>query len=337
MLLRAGMAVCLRGPVNSTLGVVTITMTTASDGKRLEALVSLVESRLVPPGFEVKANQRVFDDDGNQIAEFDIEVVGMIGTTSIAWLIECRDRPAQGAAPGSWIEQLVGRRTRFQFSKVTAVSTTGFAPGAIKFAEEQGIELREVRSLDPDEFAQWLHIRSITYTNRKAKLRHCTIVLHPNQPEPHLRLAESMLSQLAEPRAPFLVSSSSGAHLGANDAFLAAVQAAHEHFDHLAADCPHEVHLIADYEDVDHFTINTALGSVRVQQLRFDGNVTIERSIIPLISSVEYRDHGTKSPISQVASFEARPMGGVTVSLEFHKLSKTGAIHVVARPVKDDA
>jgi len=70
------------------------------DGKQLEALVAFVEEALVPPGFEVKANSRVFNDEGVQIAEFDIEIRGKVGSTTIAWLIECRDRPGQGAAPG---------------------------------------------------------------------------------------------------------------------------------------------------------------------------------------------------------------------------------------------
>lgn len=105
-----------------------------SDGKQLEALVSFVEETLVPQGFSVNTNTKVFNDEGIQVAEFDVEVRGKVGTTDIAWLIECRDRPSQGAAPGSWIEQLVGRRARFGFNKVTAVSTTGFAAGAEEFA-----------------------------------------------------------------------------------------------------------------------------------------------------------------------------------------------------------
>lgn len=99
----------------------------SNDGTQLEALVAFVEETLLPQGFEVKTNNRIFNDEGIQIAEFDVEVRGKIGSTNIAWLIECRDRPKSGAAPSSWIERLVGRRTRFQFNKVTAVSTTGFS------------------------------------------------------------------------------------------------------------------------------------------------------------------------------------------------------------------
>jgi hypothetical protein len=80
----------------------------AQDGRQLEGLVAFVERVLLPQGFEVRTNERIFDEDGMQIAEFDIDIRGKIGSTEIAWLIECRDRPAGGAAPGSWIEQLKG-------------------------------------------------------------------------------------------------------------------------------------------------------------------------------------------------------------------------------------
>ena len=62
----------------------------SSDGKQLESLVAFVEETLLPPGFEVKSNERVFNDEGVQVAEFDIEIRGKVGTTSIAWLIEPR-------------------------------------------------------------------------------------------------------------------------------------------------------------------------------------------------------------------------------------------------------
>jgi len=102
----------------------------AQNGRQLEGLVAFVERCAPTQGFEVRTNERVFNEDGIQIAEFDIDVRGKVGSTEIAWLIECRDRPADGPAPSSWIEQLVGRKEhRFAFNKVTAVSTTGFCRG----------------------------------------------------------------------------------------------------------------------------------------------------------------------------------------------------------------
>lgn len=93
------------------------------DGKSLEDFIRQIEELHLPPGSSVEVNRLEHNDDGIQVAEFDVFIKGKLGTTEIVWLIECRDRPSSGAAPGSWIEQLIGRRQRFGFHKVTAVST----------------------------------------------------------------------------------------------------------------------------------------------------------------------------------------------------------------------
>lgn len=98
-----------------------------NSGKHLEEFVKQIESFLLPQGFTIDSRERVFNDEGIQIAEFDIVIEGKVGSAPFKMLIECRDRPSDGPAPGSWIEQLVGRRSRFDFDKVVAVSTTGFA------------------------------------------------------------------------------------------------------------------------------------------------------------------------------------------------------------------
>src|SRR5262249_24064648 len=150
---------------------------------RLENLVAFVEETFLAGGFKVTTNDRVFNDEGVQIAEFDVRVQGRIGTTDFDWLIECRDRPASGPAPVSWIEQLVGRRDRFRFSNVTAVSTTAFAAGAIEFAAAQGIELREVNSLSAEAFADWLQLRYITQRVRHTTLLAARFKMDPATPK----------------------------------------------------------------------------------------------------------------------------------------------------------
>lgn len=116
-------------------------------GKELETLVAKIEAGMLPDGFSVELNKRVFDDDGVQEAEFDIVISGQIGSGQYKCLIECRDRPSQGAAPGSWIEQLVGRRDKYNFNNVMAVSTTGFARNAERHAREKGIDLRQLENI----------------------------------------------------------------------------------------------------------------------------------------------------------------------------------------------
>ncbi len=119
-----------------------------NSGKDLEQLVKAIEGHLLGNKFSVTVRERKFDDTGKQIAEFDIVVKGFLGSIEINWLFECRDRPSAGPAPAEWIEQLVGRRDRFNFDKVIAVSTTGFSQPAIDYAREKGILLRSVNSIE---------------------------------------------------------------------------------------------------------------------------------------------------------------------------------------------
>jgi Restriction endonuclease len=118
-----------------------------NSGKELEQLVRDIERSLLPSGFEVSLNKSEFNTEGNQLAEFDIVISGRLGSSPVKWLIECRDRPSQGPAPGSWVEQLVARKARFNFDKVIAVSTTGFAAGISDYAESHGISLRTVQKM----------------------------------------------------------------------------------------------------------------------------------------------------------------------------------------------
>lgn len=59
-----------------------------SDGKQLEALVKFVETVLLPEGFKVEARERVLEEEGRQIAEFDVTIRGKVGSTDFFWLIE---------------------------------------------------------------------------------------------------------------------------------------------------------------------------------------------------------------------------------------------------------
>lgn len=127
-----------------------------NDGKRLERLVEMLEGMHLPDGFKLTKNDKVYDDEGNQIAELDILIEGIIGSVTHRTLFECRDRPSSGAAPVSWIEQLWGRRDRLKLNAVIAVSTTGFAPAAVSFAKDRNIPLRSVDDLTEAEITGFL-------------------------------------------------------------------------------------------------------------------------------------------------------------------------------------
>jgi len=289
----------------------------------------------VPQGFTVATNQRVFNDDGIQIAEFDVEVRGKVGSTDIAWLIECRDRPADGPAPGSWIEQLVGRRTRFGFNKVTAVSTTGFATGASQFASLQGIELREVRALSPDAF-DWLQIRSLRQITRMVSLVHANLRPYGDSQVVLPALSKHLTEHSGD--AAILRSAKTGEITTAAAAFNGAVAHVGTLFDSLQPNGPSKsVELHVEYSgDDDYFVVDTGIGEVRIAAIQFFGILHIEERLVPLVEVSDYSQISSSSSISQVVSFAPQDLAGMRFSMELHRIQETGLTHVLMRKLKNE-
>ena len=303
------------------------------DGKSLENLVKQVEELLVPEGFVVSSNEKIFNDDGVQIAEFDIEVRGKVGSTTIVWLIECRDRPSSGAAPGSWIEQLVGRRQRFGFNKVTAVSTTGFASGVEKFAEESGIELRTVESIGIEEISHWMGMSEMTQHIRHINLKHLRLFISEDTPK-NLRTAfENLItSQTGDPK--ILQSSETREFITCSQAFEAAAASQGNPFEGLEENGePRSVNIHAVYNnDSSHYLVNTVEGPVRIMSILFQGEFSLKTKKIPIANIQQYQGSET-TPISQSATFPLE-INKESYSIEFHKLGDTGETHVLLRKNK---
>ncbi|CAB3753019.1 hypothetical protein [Paraburkholderia solisilvae] len=308
----------------------------ASDGKSLEALVAFVEETLLPEGFEVKTNSRVFNDEGVQIAEFDVEVRGKVGSTAITWLIECRDRPTSGPASAAWIEQLLGRRMRFGFNKVTAVSTTGFAVGAVEFAIAQGIEIREVKALEPEHFKDWLVIDHVTQVGRTANLLHAALLIDDSEPEERQQELLRFLSGVSG-NDPFLKSSKTGEVVTPATAFAGAVNGVDGIFDSLSPGTPKRLGLHATYLPDDHYIVECASGPMRISAIVFNGELSVTETKVPLLNTTEYRQANTKDVISQVASFAPQAIHGMKFATEFHKMADTGETHIILRRLPDDA
>lgn len=307
-----------------------------NDGSHLEGLVAFVEQVLLPQGFDVKTNQRVYNDEGVQIAEFDVQVRGKVGSTEIAWLIECRDRPGSGPAPASWVEQLVGRRLRFRFNKVTAVSTTGFATGAVEFARTQGIELREVSSLSPEAFSSWLDLRHIKEQKRQANLENAKVLLPKDSPE-ELRSAVLNLLNGANGATKLLRSTGTGELHSMNEAFLGAVNS-QELFDQVVPNSEgQQVNLHVIYEnEKDCFVLDTEVGPVRLDAIVFTGTLVITETLVPLSVITEYHNSDTGEVISQLAAFEPQEIYGMRLAIEMHRIEASGAMHIVMRRLPDE-
>ena len=306
-----------------------------SDGKQLEALVAFVEEKMLPEGFSVETNQRVYNDEGIQIAEFDVEVRGRLGTTELAWLIECRDRPGSGPAPGSWIEQLVGRRSRFGFNKVTAVSTTGFTEGAREFAGQQGIELRIVEALTPDAFS-WLGLSHMSFIERRANLQNARLLVNENtSDELRTALLHVLMDVIGTDR--ILRSVSSGANHTMAEAFLGVVEHENQFSDVEPGSPSKHVRIHAQYpDDADHYVVDTPLGEARIEVIVFEGELTASEMLVPVDVATKYRNVETGETISQIAAFAPQEIGGNRVTLEFHRMGENGETYVVLRRAGHD-
>lgn len=298
----------------------------AADGKQLEDLVAIIEGLLLPNGFEVTKNRRVYNDHGTQVAEFDVEIRGKLGSGSIAWLIECRNRPGEGPAAGSWIEQLAGRRSRFNFNKVSAVSTTGFTEGAVDYAKTVGIDLRELEDVAP-EMINWLRVRSVQSHEYKHWLNHANIEIDENEPPERVEALETALrgKRLNEPQ---FRNTQTGETISPAVAFMHAVN---ENPDLTAGLVPNEspkpLTIYVTYPRHDsHFVIDTVLGSVRINAIVYDGTVGIIENHLPLSQTAEYRSVGDDNPVAQTAAFT-----GSDFSMQLHRVNETGAIYFTAR------
>lgn len=261
------------------------------------------------------------DDNGVQVAEFDIVISGKVGTTDFSWLIECRDRASQGAAPASWIEQLYARRARFNFSKVTAVSTTGFAAPAVSYADQVGIELREVKSLEPQEFSSWLRVLHMIQHENNADLRHVSLVIGEGVPDSRKALLATALEAALRNDAPILKSTKTGDLVRLPDAFASAVTNHTKLFETLPPNGPEQiVQVSAQYtNEEDHFIVDTAEGPVRIVSIRFEGALRVVEKVLPIAIAQEYR-HANTMPISQYIEFEPMDVNGTKVTVGMHRI-----------------
>lgn len=293
-----------------------------NDGRALEELVEYVEKTLASEGFQVEVNKKLYDDEGVQIAEFDVTVKGQFGSTEISWLIECRDRPSAGKAPGDWILALASKRDVYRFNKVTAVSTTGFSPAAAQNAAKLDVELREVTATSPEDFGSWLKVADVELLQHDISLADIDFVLDKNYITPlHERYLLELMSSADGRQRAVLVSGKTGAKLNLHIACREALEVAGA-FDGLnPVDDAVEIDMTVGYEATDsHLFMETPDGNVRVRSIRFQGAVRAVLTKFPVIGHSVYRTVCSKDEIAQSASANIPLPSGETVALTFTKV-----------------
>jgi Restriction endonuclease len=311
-----------------------------NSGLELQKLVESIEVALVPAGFAVEANEKIFDESGVQIAEFDILVTGRIGSSELKWLIECRDRPSSGPAPVAWIEQLVGRRNRFNFDKVTAVSTTGFSPAAQGYASETGIDLRTVMALSHDAIRSWFAIQSMKLQVHRGELFHASICIEDSS---SATLDAKLASQFVALQSsntnldiPILVCTDSGGGKHTiRDAWRHVMGSIPTLFDGIDINGPTRKRFIGvDYPDTQkRYRLEVDDESVDVIRIEYQANIGITEMDIPVSKVAEYSNTLGNESIAQSVTFNYATDDGKSWAFSLHKLQQSAEIAVTARCV----
>lgn len=293
-----------------------------NDGRALEELVEYVEKTLANEGFQVEVNRKLHNDEGVQIAEFDVTVKGVFGSTQISWLIECRDRPSSGKAPGDWILALANKRDIYRFNKVTAVSTTGFSPAATLHAEKLNVELREVAATSPEDFRPWLKLVEVELIEHDVSLADIDFVLDKKTITPaHEDYLKKLVSSADGRQRAVLVSGETGAKLSLHIACREALEVAGA-LNELDPDGDAvAIDMTVEYEAADaQLLMETPDGNVRVRKIRFQGSVRAVLKKFPVVGHSVYRAVSNEEDIAQSASAHIPLPSGETVAVTFTKV-----------------
>lgn len=306
-------------------------MAKKNDGRWLETLVEMAERHAESVGAKIERNKKIFDEDGDNIAELDIVVTRQEGDREFKWLIECRDRRSNGKEGVSWIEQLSTRKRRLNLDKVSAVSSSGFSRTAKKLAKAEAIEVREVHSLTSDAFDDWLEMKYLAHQETSYRLDHATIFLR-NEAGHDLNIEVKKILASAEQDARLFRHSESGDRVRVCDAFSAAVMEVKEVQSALKSNAPPiSVRLDVTYpQDKGHYIVDTDIGPAAVSRVLYFGGVSRSEIRIPLERASEYRGIDQRV-VSRVAAFKDMEILGVRYALELHRLGKTDETFVILR------
>lgn len=138
----------------------------SNDGKDIERLIALLERSLSPKGVQIEVNSpdRIAGKTSGSLREVDVSLRSQVGSTEILIVLECRDHNTPQDV--TWIEQLVGKRREIGADKIVAVSSSGFTSGATNYAVNNGIELRTIEEVNPEEISLWFDMTEIPFHER---------------------------------------------------------------------------------------------------------------------------------------------------------------------------
>jgi len=307
-----------------------------NSGKKLEDLVSQIERILLPQGFEIYKNRREYDDDGVCSNEFDIVVEGKVGSGYYKGLIECRDRPSQRKAPKSWMEQLYGRQQEGQFNKVIAVSTTGFSPGAIKYAEKFGIEVHVLSEIRIDQISNWFQLQRFILSQPIITLNKSIIYISEDTTN-ELRLIFKKFIHTISPNDNIFQSTINEKKYSLNQLFVQVVDSFHKSRNTPIPEEDHvPINLIAEYpNDESHYILVTERGDIRIRQILFIGELNNKIEEVPLSIITKYSNISMNEDIVTSVNYNFQ-LNNTPIEVSFHHKNDTNEVVLVFETLESE-
>lgn len=304
-----------------------------NDGKQLESVIAHMEGLRLPVGWTVTPRKLMPSKSGGTVAELDIVISGKVGTKDFSWLIECRDRP-RSKAPASWIEQLATRKSRFNLSCVTAVSTSGFSPGAIEVAQQFGIDLREFKQLTAGEFSCWPELSFMPH-------RTDIVLLHTAGLE-FESFASSEIEGAVHEKLAVLTSSlvlksaTTDADVTPHTIFMKVLDANPVILKDLEVNGPAlPVNFRAHLQGDNRYLLETRAGPIPVVSVVFNGSVQRSEELQPLVVAGEYLHTESRASIARIRTFAPQALPGIKLQTEIHESMDEEGVTFVLRSVEN--
>lgn len=147
------------------------------DWREFEELVARIEEVAAPRGAIVTSPDRLPDQRTGRLREVDVSIRSKVGTATVLITVECRKRRHRQDV--TWIEQLANRRHALGAAVTVAVSHVGFSEAAKVVAAHEGIQLRQLHTVDRADIESWVFPREFVLQDRRTKVRALTVRLTP--------------------------------------------------------------------------------------------------------------------------------------------------------------
>jgi hypothetical protein len=303
-------------------------------GRRFELLISELERLLARTDVTVTSPDHIMGRNSRTLREVDVSVRGQFGSVNMLVILECRDRSR--GEDVTWIEQLVKKRDDVGAQRAIAVASSGrFSDAAQRVADANGILCRGTQPLKPEEFFDWLPLRSVRVEARNIEIKGVSIELQGDDRNgPSVGIPKEVAEALQRGRVDetFLRRKADQTAASLGDVWRSASrQALYEGIEANSAPVRRSITLSFP-NPAERFQIQTDNGWEDITTMVVTGDLTIHGYDVPVSRFYSYVE--SDRSLTQSAEVEI-VHDGTTLTLSFHRDSDTGNVEVIAHSDND--